>query len=526
MPLSPRSAAAPRPLALLLLLLALLALPAAARAADPGWQPTADLAAPVDGAATQPALAVDRDGTVWGAWVRAATSGGPSLVQVASKPRGGDWSAPVAVSRPVGAETGSRVNEAPQIDVRDGVVAVAWLQTTADSTKTATNEAWVATRAATGAWRAAERRSPAGDVAGDPALAVRPDGGVTMAWTEEHPVDEETEVGRLVTADMAPAGRWGAVAEVSPTSASIFAGYLDIAVDETGASTLVWQDALGDSPTILAVRRQNCDAAWSDVAVLSDPADYSLYPQVALADDGSADVVWMSRVDEVSQFANYEVQTVRAAGRTGAWSAPSVLSAPGGDANGRGTSKNPEIAVDAAGNTTVAWLRSEGANADNKPDRAQVVTRRAGEDGWSGIADVWSGLRNPTLRKVSLAVGGDGQALVAVSGYTTNVGSSSGPRTVRAVRRETLGGDWSAEQELSVARAGSSTAVSWEPAVVLDAVGGATLAWHQIDATGETGVQTASYRVADPAGGYPQPGPPRYVPCPAAEPTAPAAEAP
>jgi hypothetical protein len=512
-----------RAVAAVVLLIALLAAAPVAAGADLGWQPTTDLAAPIDGAATQPALAADTDGAVYAAWVRASSSGGPSLIQVARKSPEGVWGAPVVVSRAVGTETGSRVTEQPSVAVRDGVVAVAWLQTTPEGTRAATHEAWVATRTAEGAWRPAERRSTAGSTAGDTTVAVGPEGGVTLGWTE---ATASSGVGVLRVANMAPGGPWARPADVSATSNSIFAGYADLAVDDRGATTLVWQDAVADTPVVLAVRRAPGSSRWSAIATLSDPADYSLIPEVDLAADGSADVVWYSRVDESSQFAHYEVQTSHRSGVTGAWGTADVLSQPGGEAHGRGTSKNPTIATDDAGNTTVAWLRSEGANADLRPDVAQVRTRRAGEATWGPVTDVWSGLRNPTLRQTALAVARDGQATVSVSGYTTEKNGSTGPRNVRVVHRETLDGAWSPERQLSVARAGSGTSITWKPAVVADALGNVTLAWHQTDATGEIGVQTSGLRVAEP---QPAPGPEPATPdapappAPADLPAAPAA---
>ncbi|WP_210491267.1 hypothetical protein [Patulibacter sp. SYSU D01012] len=512
-------------LVLLAMTAGLLATAPGARAAL-GWQPTLDLASPLDGAASQPALAVDRDGTVWGAWIRAQSSGGPSLVQVASKPRGGAWSASVVVSRPVRGDTGSRVTEPPRVAVRDGVVTVAWLQTTPDSTKAATSEAWVATRPAGGTWRAPEQRSAAGDTAGDLALVARPDGGATLAWTEEHALDVDTDVGWVVSADRSPEGTWAPAVEIAPTTAGLFTGYLDMAVDETGATTLVWQDVVTDGPTVLAVRRPRCDVAWSAAAALSDPSGYALWPDVAVGPDGSADVVWASRIDEVSSVANYDVQTARAAGTTTAWSAATVLSEPGGEALGRITTKVPTIAVDGAGNTTVAWLRSKGTNAQRTPDRVQVVTRPAGASAYGAPVDVWSGRRNATLRKAVLAVSGDGGAAIGVSGYTDPTSTDQGgPRSMRAVVRPALGAAWTSERELSVGRGGTASAVSWEPAVVQDAAGGTTIAWHQTDATGEIGVQAASFLVADPAGGFPRPAPSTLAPCRRDDPPAPGAGA-
>jgi hypothetical protein len=511
--------ALPRAVALLALLIALLAAAPVAARAELGWQPTTDLAAPTDGTATQPTLATDDDGAVYAAWVRASISGGPSLIQVARKSPEGTWGAPVVVSRAVGSEAGSLVTEAPVVAVHDGVVAVSWLQTTPESTRASTNEAWVATRTADGTWRAAERRSTAGSTAGHTTVAVARDGAVTLGWVESL---RSSGVGVVRVADMAADGTWGRGVDVAPTSASVFAGYTDLAVDDRGAVTLVWQDAVDDNPVVLAVRRAPGSLRWSAVDTLSDPADYALYPELDLAADGSADVVWAARIDETSTFAHYEVQTAHRPGVSAAWGAVEVLSQPGGEAHGRGTSKNPTIATDHAGNTTVAWLRSEGANADLRPDVVQVLTRRAGEATWGPIADVWSGLRNPTLRETALAVARDGQATVSVSGYTTGVNGASGPRNVRVVHRETLDGAWSPERQLSVARVGSSTAVSWKPAVVADALGNVTLAWHQTDATGEIGVQTSALRVAEP---QPAPAPQPTPAAPTVAPTGPATPA-
>jgi hypothetical protein len=504
---------------------ATLAAPAVAGADAIGWSPTVDIASPLDGAANLPDVAVDSDGTAYAAFVRASSSGGPALVQVASRPRGGAWSIPVTVSRAVGSETGSKVTVQPQIAVRDGAVAVGWLQTAPDSTRSATHEAWAAVRTAEGRWNAPRSLSTVPEAgaaaapASDLAIAVRPGGTATVAFFDA----DDTE---LVTREGAPDGTWTAAVGVSPGSASIYAGYTDLAVAEDGAETLVWQDAPGDSPAIAVAERPAGATTWSSPVALSDLTDYSLFPKVVVAENGDADVVWPSRVDEDSEFANYEVQLAHREGPTGTWTDPEILSPPGGDANGRGTSKAPALAVAPDGDLTVAWLRAQGANADLIPDRIQVRTRTAAGT-WDDVKDVWSGLRNPTLRAVTVAAGRGGQATVAVSGYTTSVGAAAGPRNVRVVRRETLGGAWSAQRELSVARAGSSTAVSWEIPMAADPRGNVTLAWHQIDSTGETGVQSAFYRAAEePTAPEPDPTPTETAPAATPTPVAPAPAAP
>jgi hypothetical protein len=511
---------------------AALAAPAAAQT-ELGWSPTVDLAAPIDGAANLADLAVDADGTAYAAWVRASSSGGPNVIQVATRPRGGTWSTPVAISRAVGDEAGSRITAQPQIAVRDGAVAVGWLQTTPESTLGRMNQAWAAVRTADGRWNAptalsplptppapvtvpatpATRSNPASDVA----VAVRPGGVATVAFFQ----DGKEE---LVTRDGAPDGSWSAPSTVNPGS-DTGNGYTDIAVDDNGAATLVWQDYPVEEPAIVVSERRPGSMAWSRPVPLSDPSAYSLFPRLVVdGDDGDADVVWTTRIDETSQFAHNEVQLARREGRDGEWTAPKVLSAPGGMANGRGTSKTPAVALAPDGDLSVAWLRSEGANADLLPDRAQVRTRTA--DGtWGPIADVWTGLRNPTSRQPTLAVGPGGQATVAVSGYTTAQNGASGPRNVRVVRRETVGGAWSPERTLSVARVGSSTAVSWEIPIVADPLGNVTLVWHQVDATGEVGIQSAGFRVADPVAPTPESTPPTTSPAhpPAVAPAVPPA---
>lgn len=491
-----------------------------------GWQPVADLASPVAGAANLPAITIDEaDGTTYAAWVRASTSGGPSLVQVASKPRHGTWSTPATVSRDVTGQTGSRVTSAaPKIVAADGAVAVAWAQTGPASTSSSTRDAWAATKRPGGGWNAPQQLSDGGASAA-PAdgvtATVAADGTATVAWTA-------LDGAEIVTRDSRPDGTFAPQRLVAGGSAALVTGYVDIVTATGGEQTIVWQDE-GTNPNdvsavIRVARRAGAGKPWSAYREISDPQRYALFPDAEVAPNGRVDVVWQSRIVEVSTTAQNEIYTASLPTDPDEWTAPRLLSGPGGVANGRGNDKQAALAIDVTGTATVAWVRSDGANADNKPDVVKVRTRPQGGT-WDAAVDAWTGRRNPTLRAVAIAPGRAGEATIAVSGYKEASGSATGPRSLRVVRRDTATGAWSAERELLPAGTGSSSATSWLAAIAADALGNVEVAWHVPDATGEVGVKSASFLAPLP----PKPAEPS-TPAPAqavsAAPAPPAAPAP
>lgn len=122
----------------------------------------------------------------------------------------------------------------------------------------------------------------------------------------------------------------------------------------------------------------------AQAADLSDPAEVPAAPEVAVAGDGTATVVWSARSD--GSFTVY-MRRIEAEGP-----GPAVpLSAPGQDAFA------PQVGVAADGTATVSWIRSDGINLlvqarriapDGTPDEATKNLSRSGRDASAPRLDV------------------------------------------------------------------------------------------------------------------------------------------
>jgi hypothetical protein len=100
---------------------------------------------------------------------------------------------------------------------------------------------------------------------------------------------------------------------------------------------------------------------WSPAETASDPISNAYAPRVAMDDQGNAIASW--------QWWDGAYLVVQAAFRSpaGPWAAPETLSGTGRD------SSRPRVAMDAAGNALVGWLRFDGSWT-----RGQVTYRPSG----------------------------------------------------------------------------------------------------------------------------------------------------
>lgn len=138
------------------------------------WQSPVTLSGPVRGA-FEPQVAIDGAGeaiAVWDAWL----GGEEQVIQVSTRPAGGNWSAPLDLSR---SDQGAA---RPDLSMNErGEAAITWQ---ADSS--AWNVVQVAQRSVLGAWNPPEeivgRFGPANSNAPEPQVAIDPEGDIALAW--------------------------------------------------------------------------------------------------------------------------------------------------------------------------------------------------------------------------------------------------------------------------------------------------------------------------------------------------------
>lgn len=395
-----------------------------------GWQPPVN-AETGDKAAFANEIAVDEQGNAVGVWAR-HVSGLRWEIVTSSRPRGGKWTVPVAISGDT--RTGEILRSKVAVDPDGNAVAV-WA---ARPPETWGNEnvfkaLWSASRSPGGAWGEPEEISVASGVSefdvvidangtataiwhsfkegeddppgsfvraasrplngvwsdpdeisvsngGNPQVAVNPAGDLTAVWTG---ADPDTGYPVVRSKSRPAGGPWSVTATDLSSDAGRATG-VQVAVDPDGNAIAAWsyaeEDISGDDDDIAVqtAYRSEASGTWSGPTLLWDDAADEDFPEVALAVDpqGNAGAIWSS----FGPGGRLMRSSTRTAGSGGAWSTPVELSTPdGGSLQGKPT--NPRIVADPQGSLTATWSAAVGPNpgigvTENR--RLQAVHRPAG----------------------------------------------------------------------------------------------------------------------------------------------------
>jgi hypothetical protein len=327
-----------------------------------------------------PQVAMDAAGNTVVVWSQ-RTGAAKAIVEAASRPAGGTFSAPVALS----AQVGNAVNPQVAIDAAGDTVVV-WRQHT--SATTAVVEA-ASRPAGSSSFSAAIPVSAPGGNAVDPQVAIDRAGDVTAVW--EGFSSTATGAEFIVESASRPAGSGAFSAAVKLSARSLANLQPQVALDPAGDAVAIWSRSDATQSFVESASRPAGSAAFSAAAQLSSPNEQQ--PQIALDAAGDAVAVW--RHFDGTRYV-FESAS-RPAGST-AFSAPMGLSDhavvvpqialdPGGDAvavwgggNVEATSRpaggsfsppvmlsaegqvaeEPEVALDASGDAVAVWRRSQG----------------------------------------------------------------------------------------------------------------------------------------------------------------------
>jgi RTX calcium-binding nonapeptide repeat (4 copies) len=209
-----------------------------------------------------------------------------------------------------------------------------------------------ATRTPGGDWSPSAPISVRAAATEAPELAVDRLGNAVAVWHRSNGRDS------VVQAAVRPAGgQWSAPQDLSPAGELAFNA--DVAV-EAGRATVVWA-AMRDFRSVVRSSTRTISGSWSPAETASDRMSNAYAPQVAMDDQGNAVASW--------QWWDGAYLVIQAAMRpsAGPWAAPETLSGTGRDAS------RPRLAMDAAGNALVGWLRFDGSWTPG-----QVASRPAG----------------------------------------------------------------------------------------------------------------------------------------------------
>ncbi len=302
---------------------------------------------------------------------------------------------------------------------------------------------------------------PAND-AGDAQVAVAVDGATTVVWTRSNGVNNIVQA----RTRLAGSSRFGDVVNLSAAGDHAYNPQVAVAVD--GTTTVVWSRS-NDVGSIIWARTRPAGLGSTfrgAVNLSADQQDAYYDPQVAVAANGATTVVW-NRSNGVN---NIIQARTRPAGSI-IFAAVENLSAGGQDAY------DPQVAVAAAGATTVVWTRSGGPH-----NIVQARTRPAGSIIFAAA--------------VNLSAGGqhayEPQVVVAVDGATTVVWNrSNGSNFIVQARTRPAGSIIFA----AVVNLSATGQQAYEPQVVVAVDGATTVVW-----TRSNGVNSIVQARTRPAG--------------------------
>lgn len=282
-------------------------------------------------------------------------------------------------------------------------------------------------------WSASSPLSSPGTDAWGAEAAVAANGSSLAIWSSS-----EGSHQIIKAAARAPGREWGDAQDISAPGGDAY--HAQVAMGRSGSAVAVWSRSDGTRNVIQAAALP-AGGAWGTPVDLSDAANVTRSPQVAIGGDGTAVAVWERSDGDYSSIQ----ASVLAPG--GTWLAPERLSIPGGAATAA------RVAMDDAGDTLAIWRWYDGTN--------WIVAssfRPAGHD-WQRVRQVSTA--GFSVGSPSLAMNGAGRA-VAIWTDSSGVWSAQ------------LGGDGRWARSRAVVASGGGTR---SPSVAIDAAGDETALW-------------------------------------------------
>lgn len=288
--------------------------------------------------------------------------------------------------------------------------------------------------------------SPAAEAVGGSDVAVAADGTATIVWSARENGGEFRVFARRVAADGTP----GATQQLSASGQDALAPRVAVAPD--GTATVAWIRSDGSSFLVQARRVAPDGTLEESTKNLSTTGHDAAAPQVAVAPDGTATVVW-KRFDGF----HYIVQERRILPDGTREASSHSLSEAKQDA------VEPQVAVAPDETATVVWSRFDGSDSI-------VQARQVGPDGEPEEATLNLSAGEESAIQPRVAVAADGAVTVAWDRFD---GSNW---IVQA--RQLSASSLAVGGVLNLSAAGRDAA---EPRLGLDEEGAATVVWDRFD---------------------------------------------
>lgn len=414
---------------------------AATRPAGGAWsQPVA--LSDVNGYSAEPDIAIDPQGNATAVWTT-----GPQnqygFVQTATHPAGGAWSQPAPLSDETAAAAAPHI-----VADSEGDLTAIW--------DLGGEEGIIQskTRPAGGAWS-----SQAVDVSGEdglssnPQIAVDGQGNVTAVWQQKD-VPGGSGFHYLVQTARLSGGSWSVPLTISREDG--LAMNPELAVDPAGNATVVWEwgPLATGTASGLQARSGSSGGSWGPIVYVEASGGGLVEPgpsgvQLVADPQGNVTAVW-----EGWSSPNFVVRTARRSA-AGAWSSPITLST--------GNTLFPRIAVDPQGTVTAVW---SGLNGTNHAVRSRVFDPVAPEinelavpttgvvgqtvsmsvdafDVWSSVASSWDFGDGGTGTGASVGhcYSAPGDRTVTVTGTDGAANETTASRTITIEPDPSLSGD-------------------------------------------------------------------------------------
>ncbi|HST32137.1 MAG TPA: hypothetical protein VLJ80_01330 [Solirubrobacteraceae bacterium] len=291
-----------------------------------------------------PAVAIDAAGDAVLIWRQGV--GGNHVVFATSKPAGGSWASPLAISS-------SALNaEAPDVAMSaSGTAAAVWQSSSGATSVVESNELPLG-----GSWTGEEAISAPATVTEPPHVVADPaTGDFTAIWSRS---------GTGLVAEVASrpaAGGWQAPEQISTPGLEAHAPV--VAVDSAGDAVAAWYRFDGSVGSVEGAVLA-AGGAWASPVRISPVGAEAEAPQVAMSPAGAAQVVWSGWVESTH---NYALRTTSLR-PNGTWQASSQLSLEGEEAYG------PHVALDHSGHSVVVWNGEVPLGAEIKSSFREIPT--------------------------------------------------------------------------------------------------------------------------------------------------------
>lgn len=258
---------------------------------------------------------------------------------------------------------------------------------------------------------------------------------------------------------------WRTAAAIETNSGD--ASVPQIAFDGNGNAMAVWIQDDGSYDRVWASSR-SAGSGWGVPTVISGSTGDAQTPQVVFDSNGVATATWT----QASTYTNLWVNRYQ----SGAWGSAGFIEFNGGNAT------DPQIAADSAGNLMIVWEQDEPPPATPNPTNIWAIYYASGS-GWGTAEKIETDGGSAQLPNI--AFDSEGNAIAVWSQY-----NGSTAFDIRA-NSYTSGGTWGTSEDIESTDAGNS----FNPQIVIDSTGVATVVWSSNDGT-RNNIWATSYTAA------------------------------